>query len=96
MTQQNLVVGNEWTIEKQVRASDHFLIHTHLTPKCNSKQMCSERKVCMVFLIQNFCFGNNNYNIIYRNMEKLIISSNLLLDLISISNNNVDYIAEIL
>lgn len=27
-------------------------------------------------------------------MEKFIISSNLLLDLISISNNNVDYIAE--
>ena len=45
MTQQNLVVGNEWTIEKQVRASDHFLIHTHLTPKCDSKQICSGRKV---------------------------------------------------
>ena len=28
-------------------------------------------------------------------MEKLIICSNLLLDLISISNNNVDYIATV-
>ena len=57
MTQQNLVVGNEWTIEKQVRASDHFLIHTHLTPKCDSKQICSGRKV----LSKMYCFSNPKF-----------------------------------